>query len=117
MTVPVASTVSSKSLKRAEARPDENTREMGKAAYAAVAARRRGGSGGAHTFNWTGSTRILYSLDEPPYGRLAAVEVAYDEEIQTTNIIRAPNLGVESGVQEHFRWHGTELQAFETEPY
>ncbi|EIW84831.1 hypothetical protein CONPUDRAFT_162155 [Coniophora puteana RWD-64-598 SS2] len=67
--------------------------------------------------SWTGSTRILYSLDEPPYGRLAAAEVAYNEETQTTSIIRAPNLGAESGVQEHFRWHGTELQSFETEPY
>jgi len=70
------------------------------------------------TPSWTGSMRIVWSIEEPSYGRLAAVEVVYGDGRPTASITYTPNLGVASGVQKLF-WHHdtTELQSFENEPY
>jgi len=69
------------------------------------------------TPSWTGSTRILWSIEEPSDGQLAAVEVAYGIGGPGASISHAPNLGVASGVQKLFWHHDTVLQSFENEPY
>jgi len=67
------------------------------------------------TPSWAGSMRIVWSIEEPSYGRLAAIEVAYHHGTPTASITHTPNLALQVVFRSCFGIM-TVLQSFENEP-